>query len=545
MTLPAPCDLGLPAAFTAWRPGQEAAILHAIDTPRRFAGLVLPTGFGKSLVYMAIAHLTGQRTVILTSTLALQRQLVRDFHALNAAVVQGQRRYVCHALSVGGELYARYGSDRHGATMVDHGPCHLGVNCSLKAAGCGYFDALRAAQDATLIITNYAWWLSLYTNPHFRLHTDLLVCDEAHAAPDALASAIGAAINAKLLRSVTAGGFPKLALDDAPGWIQWARTWAATLARGLEGTQPATREAVIAIRQTQTLHRELHRIASIRPELLVVSEDLDGYKFDVAWAAGFAEPWLFRHTPRVVLTSATMTGKTADLLGIMEKDLTLYEAGDGFPLARRPVYIAPAKTGPWGETLRVDHRNTDDDEAAWVAHIDAILGARRDRKGIIQTVSYRRRDAILARSAYRGAMIVHGRTDTAEQIAKFKAAGPGAILVSPAVTTGYDFPYGECEFQILSKIPFPDSRDPITKARSIVDKQYPAHLAMQELIQGCGRGMRAEDDRCETFIVDGHAVWFLSKHANLAPRWFRRALRRLDPGSIPTPPPSLGSSRVP
>jgi Rad3-related DNA helicase len=75
-----------------------------------------------------------------------------------------------------------------------------------------------------------------------------------------------------------------------------------------------------------------------------------------------------------------------------------------------------------------------------------------------------------------------------------------------------------------------------------VDKRYPAYLAMQELIQSCGRGMRSADDQCETFITDAHANWFLSKNADLAPQWFKRAIRRLDPGSIPTPPPPLGSA---
>jgi hypothetical protein len=40
-----------------------------------------------------------------------------------------------------------------------------------------------------------------------------------------------------------------------------------------------------------------------------------------------------------------------------------------------------------------------------------------------------------------------------------------------------------------------------------------------------------------TFIVDAHAGWFLSKNADLAPRWFRRAISRLD--TLPAPPPPL------
>jgi len=138
-------------------------------------------------------------------------------------------------------------------------------------------------------------------------------------------------------------------------------------------------------------------------------------------------------------------------------------------------------------------------------------------------------------------MIIHGRGDMAAKIAEFRAAGPGAILVSPALTTGYDFPFDQCEYQVVMKVPFVDAKDPVAKARTQIDPKYPMHVAMQELVQMVGRGMRAETDQCETFVMDGHASWFLSKHADLAPRWFRRAVARLKAGETQAPPPSLGS----
>lgn len=549
--LPAPCDLGLPASFTAWRDGQIDAVLAATDTDRRFTGLVLPTGFGKSLVYMAIAHLTGRRTVILTATRALQRQLMRDFAALDAVLVQGQRSYGCRAVSVGGELYSRYGtaimagSDR--LPTVDQAPCHLGIHCSLKALGCGYFDTVRAAQRTPLVITNYAWWMTLVKNPQVVLRPTLLVLDEAHDAPDQLASAIGAELPAQLTAQVLSERLPRGADLTAAQWVQWARTRAARIAAMLDDAQPQTRDAVTALRRAKLLLHSLDRIADMDPSLLLVTDLVDRLKFDLVWAAPYAEPWLFRHVDRVVLTSATMSRMTGDLLGIMEKDLHFYEAGDGFAVAQRPVYIAPARKPPFGEPLQADHRMDGDVQLqeAWIAQLDRVLDSRRDRKGIIHSVSYRRRDFILTHSAHRDRMVTHGATNAAEIIAAFKAAPPGTILVSPAVTTGYDFPYDECEFQIVAKIPFPDRRDALTHARTLIDARYPNHVAMQQLVQMVGRGMRAADDRCETFILDAHAVWFLSKHAALAPRWFRRAVRRLDAGSIPAAPPRLNRQASP
>ena len=40
----------------------------------------------------------------------------------------------------------------------------------------------------------------------------------------------------------------------------------------------------------------------------------------------------------------------------------------------------------------------------------------------------------------------------------------GTVLVSPSVSTGYDFPGRECEWQFICKVPFPDGRAKIQQA---------------------------------------------------------------------------------
>lgn len=545
--LPPPPDIGLPAKFDSWWPGQVDAIATALDAPTRFCALVLPTGFGKSLTYMGILQmLLPLRGLTLTATKALQGQLAGDFVDLDPAIVQGQKSYLCKALMPGGELAAQFASSniaiRRSPATVEMGPCHSKVQCSLRAGGCGYFDALRKAEHPTTAFTlaNYAFWLTLGQRPQLAaIRPDVLILDEAHDAPDALSDAIGATIAAELCAQVLQEKLPGPAARSPLEWHTWAKDRAKRLTQWVEAARPGTREALAGVRRAQTLLYALKRIGSIDPDLLVISDEHDGVRFDLIWAAPLAESWLFRGVRKVILTSATMTRHTADLLGIMAKDLTFYEAGTGFPADRRPVYIAPARKMPWGEALRIDHRMTRDDEQSWLTHLDHIIGERPDRKGIVHCVSYARRDQILAGSAHRGRLMTHGRHDTQTQIAAFKLAPPGTVLVSPAVTTGYDFPFAECEYQIVAKIPFPDSRDPITKARTIVDAQYPAHIAMQGLVQMVGRGMRAPTDRCETFIADAHAQWFLRVHKTLAPRWFLRAVKSLEAGAVPVPPPPL------
>ena len=122
-------------------------------------------------------------------------------------------------------------------------------------------------------------------------------------------------------------------------------------------------------------------------------------------------------------------------------------------------------------------------------------------------------------------------------IARFRSAGPGAVLVSPSVTTGVDFPGRACEFQIILKVPWPDARTPVVAARTVKDKSYPAYVAMQDLVQAVGRGMRSEEDQCETLILDDHVKWFIHQYRHFAPQWFLDAYRSVL--TIPAPPPRL------
>ena len=183
-----------------------------------------------------------------------------------------------------------------------------------------------------------------------------------------------------------------------------------------------------------------------------------------------------------------------------------------------------------------------------VGRIDTIISKRLDRKGIIHTTSYAYQDRILKESEHAGIMIApKSARETQAAIEEFRDSLAPSILVSPAVTTGFDFSYSECEYQILLKVPFIDARSPVMKARSESDKEYLPYLVAQTLVQTCGRAMRAPDDHCENFLMDQHANWFLNKpekggYRHLVPGWFTRQIHWNPPGQ-PQPPPPLSAGR--
>lgn len=523
-----PADFGFHATrFPAWRADQPGAIRAALEAETKFVGLVLPTGAGKSLTALTIARLTGWRTVYLTSTKALQDQIERDFTPL-VTLLKGQSSYVCDALMPGGE-YADWNPDAERRFCHD-GPCHVGKFCARKGnaergepATCAYFHSVSRAMRARIPVTNYAAWLA------HRIHavglgtTDCLILDEAHAAPDELAGALRVEIRLTDLRSLSLDEWPSVPdFNDEHGWLRlkgWAGTLASDLDRQLETHHPDTRVEALFYRRAQRLHGALVRLIASDPDITLVRDVRGVLTIEPVWAATYVDA-LWKGIPKVICMSATVRPKTLELLGVSLPETTWFESQGDFPIARRPVIYIP--------TVRVRHTWTHDDETWWLSRIDDLLRARPGVKGIIHTVSYARRNLILQRSEFRARMVSHDRDDTAAQVERFKRADGPLVLVSPSMTTGYDFPYDECRFQILGKVPFPDGRDPITERRTVLDPDYPAYVAMQELVQSVGRGMRAKDDGCESFIIDNNFSWFIKKYRAFAPKWFLQSVETRD-----------------
>jgi Rad3-related DNA helicase len=131
-------------------------------------------------------------------------------------------------------------------------------------------------------------------------------------------------------------------------------------------------------------------------------------------------------------------------------------------------------------------------------------------------------------------MIINERGEPPSDVIElFRNSGPGTILVSPSVGTGYDFPQDDCRWQFMTKIPFePPSK--IVKAREADDPEYRSYQAMQALVQAFGRDMRSKTDWSERFIGDDHLEWFLPRYGHLAPRSFHAFFRRVS--VVPQPP---------
>jgi len=508
--LPPPSILLGHPKFTEWYPGQEQAfrdLMMWLQAPERFLCMNAPTGSGKSLLAMLLAVLGSKKVAVLTVTKGLQAQLNGDYKQIGLEDIRGQNNYEC------------IDADTVSFVSVEDGHCHAGIPCDFRKSGCLYYDRVEVAKRSPLIVTNYSYYLAQMHFSDGLGHRDLLICDEAHLAFQALESHLSLFFGNAEIQSL--GADPPLGFKVWEEWLAWGRDVIKPARAALllveeeiaeilgEGGKPSA-GLTRSIKHYKYIVGRLERLIGAKGRW-IWQAIRSGWQLTPVWPGQQASV-LYGTIPKILLMSATLNPKTADSLAVPESDRRWLDVPSYFPAKQSP--IAHYKT------IRMNNKTTDGEMRVWAAHIDQLISRRLDRKGIVFTVSYNRRNFLLNNSEYRHLMMTHASDNVYQVVEEFKQAPAPRILLSPTVTSGWDFPDTACEYAIIGKIPYPDSRDPVVKARLEDDKDWTSYLAMTTLEQEVGRGTRSATDRCEYLIVDDNWAWFRKRYGQFASRWF-------------------------
>lgn len=507
-----PSNLGL-GKFHSWRQVQAEALERMAHSSERFVVLGLPTGAGKSVSYMAYAQWAaknGKRVLILTSTKPLQDQLARDFEGLYADV-RGMNNYICNLMpwfNAGNAI------------------CRAGVACGLKDTTCNYYSTIRNARESFVVVANYALWLAVTKKLDEDGSTtlgdfDVIVLDEAHEAGEHVMSAMSVTIDMKVLVKYTHIDFTFLG-QNSTRWVEWANTWYSTLdsllrdkkayyaAQG-KASDKNTQEMV----EISHLMRALRDIRNYVDERYYIRADKEKVEFIfIEPGYGYAEDRLFLGIPKAILTSATITKQGVGMLGLDPDECDFIEYSSDFPKDACKVVFNV-------NTPKVDYSAPESAWRAWVRYIDSIIEKHNNEKGIVHVASYDQAQRILKASAHQDKLYFNTSTNTKEVIQRFKTAKAPAVLVSPSVSTGYDFPGDQCRYQVIGKVPFPNIKDEIVKQRAKLIPSLPSTITAQKIIQTAGRGMRSMEDFCVTYIADKNFDWWYKANRHHFPKWFQ------------------------
>lgn len=442
---------------------------------------------------------------------------MRDARQLGAVLVKGQNNFPC--ILVNGRLNA------------DEGQCHDGIPCAVREQ-CPYRVQLKKALDAKLVITNYAYWLAQTNFSSGLGDFGLMVCDEGHSCFGAMENYLTIFLSRLDIRAVGID-FPESA-DQWNVWQSWAEVSAPIAADAVNKIEQdikqfRSRNQIVpshvsrSYRTANSVYARLKRLSSVSEEW-VIQKTYHGYRFVPKWVSNYSQH-LFHDIPKVVLMSAILSHRSADYLGVPSNGSRAWiEMDSHFPPENTPIWHIP--------TARINYRTDDFGSTIWCSRIDQIIQRRLDRKGIVFTVSYERAKMLLSRSRFKDIMFTHSTGDVVQVVEKFKKAPAPAVLVSPSVTTGWDFAGDTCRYIVVGKIPYGDTKDPVTAARHQDDKDWTSYLAMETLIQEAGRGTRSADDKCEVLAIDDSIRWFIKLYGRFAPKWFLSRYK----GSLETVP---------
>lgn len=540
-----PRDIGLPPKFQTWRPNQGPALNDVMEDLQlyRFLPVTMPTGTGKSPWYIALALIMGWRTIILTRTKALQTQLMDDFSSIGLVDIRGRANYACR--------------------MAPLFTCEDGLHAKCPYAHdarCEYTQAKQRVMSSQLVVSNYSFWPLINMFSEGLGSFDLIVLDEGAEAPQAVCDVMSVTLTARECYQMLNKEWPADAANASINtWKDWARAMQGLAEIEYDSIKlhisqshgDVTEHVIKRCSQWSSLVRKLKTIATAKGPWgsEVHRGKTEGFRLEPLWADEYAESVLYNGIPHVLPISATLRRKSCSLLGMPEGSYIFREYPYIFPARQAPIYYVP--------TAQMSRDMEESDRIAMHYRIKQLMDPRLDRKGVCLVPSYELAEEIIDRGAYRHCMFTHERSSTSvdNAIQRLRDCNPPALLVTPSMWGGYDLAYQTAEYCLIPKVPFV-----VTKGSKIMearvnkkkggDPEYADYLMAQSIQQGPGRGMRAADDQCETFILDRNMDWvwpamsktqFTSWFRFLYKSWTRRTPEgRVEAREqLPAPPPRL------
>ena len=515
-SIPHPKVIGLD--LDGWRPGQEKAIAEILDAFRFLSTVVLsaPPGAGKSIIAVAVALMLTARTLILTRTKSLQAQYVRAGPSL-LRVATGRDNHQCPQVP---------------GARASVGPCVFGYRCPKRHGGCGYYDERDDASGADIAVVNYA--LARF-DPDGGLTDErgFIVADECHDLESDAAQLFS------LNMDVTLARFPQLGLPPLPAnpTVQAYRAWAED-AHSLLAAEAARQQARVEQRKGRVpvkglsyvlrlvrLAEEVSKLRTLDDDWVVKGIERSGrvngqaLSFVPLEVGPLIREDFWRPESKLLLMSGSIGEVDALVDALGAGEYRLVEMASTIPSKQRPITY-------WPQEDVIDRH--------WRTHVHFLAKAvsslidQQGRKGLVHTANKELAEGLameLTRFPLNCDLVFTHATESRSRVfQEFRAAPAGAVLVSPSVDYGEDFPDDQARWQAIVKVPYPPLRDSWVKAKMQRDQPWYDRQTVQGLVQAAGRIVRGPDDWGSTFILDRQFEKVYRRSHHMFPAWFHEGI---------------------
>lgn len=523
--------------FSEPRSGQLDIIQTINDAIRqgyKYIILEAGTGTGKSAIATTLAKMY-ESAYILTMTKQLQSQYSHEF---DFPLVKGRGNFAClnsnldvtcdmgtcKTTPTSSNFFCKYGiaknpsldaelafEDSFGGAIFYQSPSH-----------CHYWNQKANAINSPITLMNYDYAIvELNYVKHFAPRS-LLILDEAHNIENKLMATMEVALYNRTLEKDINKRISNETLKD--GELSDWKMEIAAIRESYEDIDLKNEKKNKADRIRSTIARlkNLSNNLEKEPKNWVIDAEETGVVFKPLRVHHYAKDNLLKYGDVVIFMSATILSHKmfSKWLGLNPNEVYHIKVDSPFTKEKRPIILNLA-----GKMSANRIKNT---APKTIPILQEILKKHEGDKGLIHTHSYKCQQYIL-NNLYNSRLISH-TSKNREQILNFfeKDENP-LVLVSPSMSEGVDLPYDKCRFQIIYKIPFPYLGDKQVNMRMKRDKKWYAYKTVMTLMQAYGRGMRAEDDSCYTYIIDSdiNMLFKSPMYRSLIPDFFKEAVVRV------------------
>lgn len=558
--------------FDEYRPNQRNIILDIIKAFKKNDNVIFEgvCGSGKSVIGMTIANIM-KSVYYITIQKILMDQINRDFEDI--VLLKGRNAYPCWYINEFARAGQKIKDDK--LRMADRGECVNRRKSFLKFClddhKCDYANQLFAAEKSPQTLFNFSSFLfQKWMAGRFDKKRKLLIIDEAHQ----IESQIMNFVEARISSSDIDEELPKL--NSVEMYMKYfeAMDLSGKMLRKMEESEEAISDIVgvevktekaeepenfgaggnrdldideVAKDEIKSLSREdrqlvethLKKIDKFKSCLTkysmlktYVKEVRCVHDYDDEKKAVVIKPlYATYHTPRLLFDagekrlfmSATILNPSVfgESIGMDMSKTKFIKTDHTFPVANRPIYLDYA--GP------MSFRNRNKTMPKMITKVNKLMDKYPDDKGIIHCQSFWLADQIIGGVSKKNKKRLLDQRNFRNKYDMLSAhdSSPNSVIIAPAMHEGLDLRNELSRFQLIIKIPFPNSNaDKQLKIRSEENWGYYLWLTALKLVQSCGRSIRSETDWAHTYILDSDFDSFFNRADNLGlmPDWFVESL---------------------
>ena len=508
-----------------------ADIEEAISKGYKYIILEAGTGTGKSAVATTLARMY-ESAYILTMTKQLQKQYADEF---DFPLVKGRGNFDC--LKDGFDVTCDMGACKT-APKSSKFFCPYGISKNPTLTGelafqdsfggdvffqtndhCKYWQQKANAINSPITLMNYDYAiLELNYVKHFGKRS-LLILDEAHNIEDKLMRTMEINLyNRQLEKDIKKVISPQTLKSAEKG--EWIMEIDA-----IQGHYSDIEIKDLPTNKADRINSTIAKLKSLKTNLekepgnWVIDADEHGVSFKPLRVNHYAEDYLFKHGDVVIFLSATILSHKmfSKWMGLDPREVYHIQVDSPFSVEKRPIELNLAG--------KMSKSRVKQSAPKSIEILQKILKRHEGEKGLIHTHSYKCQQYII-NNLYSNRLISHGNNNRERVLKYFEEDENPLVLVSPSMSEGVDLPYDKCRFQVIYKIPFPYLGDKQVHMRMKKDQRWYAYKTAMTLMQAYGRGMRAEDDSCVTYILDSDIQMLLKSplYKSLIPEFFKEAI---------------------